>query len=67
MFINALVFINSSVVYKLWGGGEGGGGGGGGEGSWNISSRVPTTPPPPPPPSLARLASGTGSTISGCA
>ena len=28
MFINALVFINSSVVYKLWGGrgGEGGGG-----------------------------------------
>ena len=26
MFINALVFINSSVVYKL-GGGEGGGGG----------------------------------------
>ena len=63
MFINALVFINSSVVYKLWGGGEGGGGGG--EGSWNISSRVPTTPPPPP--SLARLASGTGSTISGCA
>ena len=25
MFINALVFINSSVVYKLWGGGGGGG------------------------------------------
>ena len=38
MFINALVFINSSVVYKLWGGR--GGGGGGGQGSWNISSRV---------------------------
>ena len=50
MFINALVFINSSVVYKLWGG-EGRGGGGGGKGSWNISSRVPTPPPPPPPPS----------------
>ena len=56
MFINALVFINSSVVYKLWGGEAGGGGG---EGSWNISSRVPTPP-------LPRLASGRGSTISGC-
>ena len=35
MFINALVFINSSVVYKLWGeeGGGGRGGGGGGVGS----------------------------------
>ena len=51
MFINALVFINSSVVYKLWGGGEGGGG----EGSWNISSRVPPPPPPPPPRSPASL------------
>ena len=32
MLINAHVFINSSVVYKLWwgGGGEGGGGKGGG-------------------------------------
>ena len=28
MFINALVFINSSVVYKLWGGRGGGGRGG---------------------------------------
>ena len=37
MFINAHVFINSSVVYKLWWGG--------GEGSWNISARVP--PPSP--------------------
>ena len=41
MFINALVFINSSVVYKLRGGGRGGGG----EESLNISSRVPTHPP----------------------
>ena len=38
MFINTHVFINSSVVYKLWVGG------GGGEGSWNISSGVPTPP-----------------------
>ena len=49
MFINAVVFINSSVVYKLRGG-RGGGGGRGGEGSWDISSRLPTPLPPPPPP-----------------
>ena len=39
MFVNTHVFINSSVVYKLWWGG----------GSWNISSRVPPPPHPPPP------------------
>ena len=55
MFINALVFINSSVVYKLWGG-EGGGGGG-------VLEHKLKSPHPPPP---FRLASGTGSTISGC-
>ena len=32
MFINTHVFINSSVVYKLWVSGWGGGGGGGGGG-----------------------------------
>ena len=29
MFINSHVFLNSSVVYKLWWGGRGGGGRGG--------------------------------------
>ena len=33
MFINTRVFINSSVVYKLWGRGGGGGGGGRGLGT----------------------------------
>ena len=33
MFINTHVFINSSVVYKLWVGGRGGGGGGRGLGT----------------------------------
>ena len=36
MFINTHVFINSSVVYKLWVGGRGG----------------PPSPPPPSPPRL---------------
>ena len=49
------VYINSSVVYKLWVGAGGGGGGGGGQGSWNISSRVPTPPPPPPPLALGQV------------
>ena len=51
MFINTHVFINSSVVYKVWVGGKGGGG----KGSWNISSRVSTTPPPPPPLALGQV------------
>ena len=50
MFVNTHVFINSSVVYKLWWGG--GGRGGLGEGSWNISSRVP--PPSPASPQVRR-------------
>ena len=38
MFINALVFINSSVVYKLGGGGRGGGEGGGGGGGRGLGT-----------------------------
>ena len=56
MFINSHVFINSSVVYKLWWGVEGGGRGGGG----GVLEHKLKSPHPPPPPSP--LASGTGST-----
>ena len=53
MFINTHVFINSSVVYKLWVGGRGGGG--------RVLEYKLKSPPPPLPPS-PRLRSGTGST-----
>ena len=53
MFINTRVFINSSVVYKLWVGGRGGGGGG------VLEHKLKSPRPPPSPP---RLRSGTGST-----
>ena len=47
MFINALVFINSSVVYELWGV-EGGGGEGGGGGVLEHKLKSPHPPPPSP-------------------
>ena len=48
MFINTHVFINSSVVYKLWVGGERGGGGGGGGGVLEHKLKSPDHPPPHP-------------------
>ena len=49
MFINTHVFINSSVVYKLWLGG------GGGEGVLEHKLKSPHPPPPPPPLALGQV------------
>ena len=55
MFINTHVFINSSVLYKLW---VGGGGGEGGEGGGVLEHKLKS--PHHPPASPPRLRSGTG-------
>ena len=53
MFINALGFINSSVVYMfINSGGGGGGGGGGGVLEHKLKSPPPPPLPPAPPPRL---------------
>ena len=50
MFVNTHVFINSSVVYKLWWGGMGGEGGRAEGGVLEHKLKSPHRPPPPPSP-----------------